>query len=262
MIQDSDTTVVTSIFAHLFGRRAVVTGGMSGIGLAVARSLSEAGAALAIIDRTPAPSGRLHNLGLPPDTNFIRADIANEAEIADALRCADEALGGIDALITAAGIARAGTTPETSLSDFDAVVSVNLKGTFLTCRAAIPLMIRSGGGAIVTIASEQGLVGVPAMAAYSASKGGVVQLTRSLAVDHAQHGIRVNCVCPGPVLTPMLEAFAATDSGALDKEAATTLLGRIGRPEEIAAAARFFASDAASFITGAILAVDGGATAH
>lgn len=260
MIEDAETGAVASIFAHLFGRRAVVTGGMSGIGLAIARTLAQAGAAIVVIDRTPAARGR--DIDLPVDTIFLTADVADEAQIAEAMRRADDALGGIDTLITAAGIARAGTTPETSLSDLDAVVTVNLKGTFLTCRAAIPLMIRSGGGAIVTIASEQGLVGVPAMAAYSASKGGVVQLTRSLAVDHAAHGIRVNCVCPGPVLTPMLEAFAKTDDGALDKEAATTLLGRIGRPEEIAAAARFFASDAASFITGAILAVDGGATAH
>jgi NAD(P)-dependent dehydrogenase (short-subunit alcohol dehydrogenase family) len=262
MIQDSETAVITPIFAHLFGRRAVVTGGMSGIGLAVARTLAQAGAAIVIIDRTPVPATGARGLELPSDAKFITADIADEAQIADAIRRADEILGGIDTLVTAAGIARAGTTPETSLADLDDVVTVNLKGTFLTCRAAIPLMIRSGGGAIVTIASEQGLVGVPAMAAYSASKGGVVQLTRSLAVDHAPHGIRVNCVCPGPVLTPMLEAFAASDAGAFDKEAATTLLGRIGRPEEIAAAARFFASDAASFITGAILAVDGGATAH
>ena len=262
MLHESQTTGTAPVFAHLNGRRAVVTGGLSGIGLAVARSLSQAGAALVIIDRSPAPAGRLRDLDLPPDTNFIKADIADEVQIADAIRRADEFLSGIDTLVTAAGIARAGTTPETSLSDLDAVVSVNLKGTFLTCRAAIPRMISAGGGAIVTIASEQGLVGVPAMAAYSASKGAVVQLTRSLAVDHARHGIRVNCVCPGPVLTPMLQAFADSDAGAFAKEAATTLLGRIGRPEEIAAAARFFVSDAASFITGAILAVDGGATAH
>ncbi|MGE0239180.1 MAG: SDR family NAD(P)-dependent oxidoreductase [Parvibaculaceae bacterium] len=262
MIHETEPVGVPSIFASLAGRRALVTGGMSGIGLAAARALSQAGAALAIIDLTPAPARGVRDLKLPPDTYFIRADVADEAQISDAVRRADEVLGGIDTLVTAAGIARAGTTPETSLTDLDAVVSVNLKGTFLTCRAAIPPMIRAGGGAIVTIASEQGLVGVPAMAAYSASKGGVVQLTRSLAVDHARHGIRVNCVCPGPVLTPMLAAFAADDAGAIEKEAATTLLGRIGRPEEIAAAARFFVSDAASFITGAILAVDGGATAH
>lgn len=262
MIHATETAGAAPVFANLAGRRAIVTGGMSGIGLAVARALSQAGAALVIIDRTPAPAGRLRDLDLPPDTNFIKADIADAAQIADAVRRADEFLSGIDTLVTAAGIARAGTAPETSLSDLDAVVSVNLKGTFLTCRAVLPLMIRAGRGAIVTIASEQGLVGVPAMAAYSASKGGVVQLTRSLAVDHARHGIRVNCVCPGPVLTPMLEAFATSDPAALAKEAATTLLGRIGRPEEIAAATRFFVSDAASFITGAILAVDGGATAH
>lgn len=252
-------------FASMAGRRAVITGGLSGIGLAAARFFAAAGASLVLIDRSVPRQGGLTDLGFGQETTFLQADVSDDGGIAEAMKSAAEWLGGIDALVTAAGIARAGTAPETPLRDLDDVLSVNLKGTFLCCRAAIPVMRRSGGGSIVTIASEQGMVGVPAMAAYCASKGGVVQLTRALAVDHARDGIRVNCVCPGPILTPMLEAFldgTGDRAGQLKKEAATTLLGRVGKAEEIAAAVQFLTSSAASFVTGVILPVDGGATAH
>ncbi len=252
-------------FASMAGRRAVITGGLSGIGLATARSFAAAGASLVLIDRTTPPEGGLPEFGFGLTTTFLQADVSDEREIGEAVDRAAERLGGIDALVTAAGIARGGTAPGTSLRDLDDVIAVNLKGTFLTCRSVIPVMTRIGGGSIVTIASEQGLVGVPAMAAYSASKGGVVQLTRALAVDHAVNGIRVNCVCPGPILTPMLEEFLAATGDRvrhLQREAATTLLGRVGNAEEVAAAIQFLASNAASFITGVILPADGGATAH
>ena len=252
-------------FASMHGRRAVITGGLSGIGLAAARFFSAAGASVVLIDRSRPPESGLPDLGFGRQAIYLQADVASESEITEAINRAADRLGGIDALVTAAGIAKAGTAPETSTHDLENVISVNLTGTFLTCRAAIPHIKSAGGGAIVTIASEQGLVGVPAMAAYCASKGGVVQLTRALAVDHANDGIRINCVCPGPILTPMLEEFlAGTDNreGQMIREAATTLLGRIGKVEEVASAAQFLASAAASFITGVILPVDGGATAH
>lgn len=261
----SEHALDPQLSGSLRGKRAVITGGLSGIGLEVARFFRRAGAGVALIDKQPPSNRQPAAQDLGPHVQIIAADVADADQIAKAIDAAQAALGGIDIVVTAAGIARAGTVTESSLADINAVLDVNLKGTLLTCRASIPYLSQNAAGAIVTIASEQGIVGVPAMAAYSASKGGVVQLTRSLAVDHAKQGIRVNCVCPGPVMTPMLQAFLASADAATDQleaEAATTLLRRIGKPQEIAAAVLFLASESASYITGAILPVDGGATAH
>jgi NAD(P)-dependent dehydrogenase (short-subunit alcohol dehydrogenase family) len=175
--------------------------------------------------------------------------------------------GRVDVLVNAAGIGtpRPVTIDEATLAEWNELCAVNLTGTLLCCRGVIPVMRRGGGGAIVNIASELGLVGSPRSAMYGATKGAVVQLTRALAVDHAPDHIRVNCVCPGPVDTPLLRrgvARASDPEAKLRAEMSSTLLGRLGRPEEIASVIHFLASDEASFVTGSALLVDGATTAR
>jgi meso-butanediol dehydrogenase/(S,S)-butanediol dehydrogenase/diacetyl reductase len=238
-------------FALIEGRRIAVTGAASGIGLACMAALRAGGAKVAAIDRNPM-TGAL----------AFRADVAVPQDLVAAIDAAAAALGGLDGVVAAAGIACSGNVHELPIDDLDRMLAVNLRGVLLTMRAALPHLRRNRSSAAVLIASEQGLVGVPGMAGYAASKGGVVQLTRALAVDHAREGVRVNCVCPGPVLTPMLvEAVGGSSPQLLAREAQTTLLGRVAAPEEIASVVRFLLSDAASYITGAIIPVDGGASA-
>jgi NAD(P)-dependent dehydrogenase (short-subunit alcohol dehydrogenase family) len=149
-------------------------------------------------------------------------------------------------------------------SEWDRLLAVNLKGVFLCSRAAIPVMRRQGGGVVVNVASELALVGGTEIAAYCASKGGVLQLTKAMAIDHAVDNIRVNCVCPGPIDTPLLDSIMRTERDQLTARRAIeekTLMKRLGRPEEIAAAIAFLAGEESSYMTGAALVVDGGWTA-
>ena len=238
---------------------AIVTGGASGLGLATAARLAREGARVAVVDRAdpePAVRGIVDAGG---DAWGIRADIADEGQVSQAQR--------VDALVNAAGIGtpRPATIDAAPLADWQALCAVNLTGTILCCRAVIPAMRRGGGGTIVNIASELGLVGAPRSALYGATKGAVIQLTRALAVDHAVDQIRVNCVCPGPVDTPLLRGAVAraTDPAAkMRDQIDSTLLGRLGRPEEIASVIHFLVSDEASFMTGSIVVADGGVTAR
>jgi NAD(P)-dependent dehydrogenase (short-subunit alcohol dehydrogenase family) len=175
-----------------------------------------------------------------------------------------EALGGLDILLNNAGIVHRATVTETSDAEWERVMAVNVRSVFLMSRATIPLMEEAGGGAIVNIASGWGLAGGPRAAAYCASKGAVVQMTRAMAIDHGVRNIRVNCVCPGDTDTPLLhqeaELLGQADAEFM-REAADRPLGRVGTVEEIARAVLYLASDSASFVTGATLAVDGGGTA-
>jgi dihydroanticapsin dehydrogenase len=198
---------------------------------------------------------------------LVRADVSSAQEVAAMVRELEIRWQGLEVLVNNSGIGTSASpdrVAEIDEADWDRVLDVNLKGVMLACRAVLPGMMRRGSGAIVNISSIRGLLGNPSLASYCASKGGEVLLTRSLALDYARYGVRVNCICPGFVLSEMLAGYIAkqADPAAAQRAfAAMAPQNRIGRPEEIAAAAVFLASRASSFVTGVALPVDGGYTA-
>ena len=228
---------------------AVVTGAASGIGSACADRLAEEGATVVTLDVT----GAVDHL----------VDVRDEGAVEAAFASVMGDHGRLDAVVNAAGVAGGGPIHLLDGDEWDRVVDVNLKGTFLVDKHSAIHMLAQGHGSIVNIASIEGLEGTEGGSAYNASKGGVVLLTKSIAIDYGRRGIRVNCICPGGVDTPLLRSI--TDADGMepyrDKLREEHLLGRFGRPSEIAAAAAFLASDDASFITGHALVVDGGFTA-
>jgi NAD(P)-dependent dehydrogenase (short-subunit alcohol dehydrogenase family) len=247
-------------------RRTLVTGGGAGIGLAIARAFAREGAAIAIVDldagRAEAAAAELAAGG--NRTLGLAANVADERQVAAAVSEAAAALGGLDVVVNNAGIAAFGRVDTTDLATWERVMAVNVTGTFLVSRAAIPFLLASGRGSIINLGSVAGLVGIPGMAAYCAAKGAIVNLTRQMAADFSGLGIRVNAICPGTVAaTDLGRSLLGSDTSpdAQARRLAKYPIGRFGEPEEIAEAALFLASDRASFVSGAIMAVDGGMTA-
>jgi NAD(P)-dependent dehydrogenase (short-subunit alcohol dehydrogenase family) len=251
---------------ELDGKVAVVTGATSGIGRAIALRLVSGGARVVGAARRPEPGGRLieevEQAG--GAARFVPAEMRDPAQVERVVAEAEAAFGRVDILISAAGRMSAGTAPETSVELWREIIDTNLAGPFFLAKYGIPAVVRAGGGAMVIIASELGLVGARDAAAYCAAKGGLVNLTRALAVDHAPQGVRVNCLCPGPIDTPLLRDWfaSAPDPAALERDQLEPVpLGRLGTAEEIAEAAVFLASGAASYFAGSVVVADGGATA-
>jgi meso-butanediol dehydrogenase/(S,S)-butanediol dehydrogenase/diacetyl reductase len=224
------------------GRHIVVTGAASGLGLGIARAAEAEGAHVTALDRNPAPFADAH-----------ACDVSDEAQVADALA----SLPRIDGLVNAAGIALRLSVTDTDMTDYDRLMAVNLRGLFLVSKLALPRM-KAHGGAVLHFSSCVGVTGTRNRAAYSASKGGIIALTRNMALDYAADSIRVNCLCPGFVDTPLLAKMPPERRARL---ASAHPLGRIGTVEDVAPMALFLLSDQAAWITGQAIGVDGGFTA-
>jgi 2-hydroxycyclohexanecarboxyl-CoA dehydrogenase len=246
----------------LAGRVALVTGAGSGIGRAIALRLAQDGAATAFSDLNPetaraaaetanAAGGRALALAL---------DVTSATSVAQAVAAAERELGGIDLLVNNAGWDKVEPFLRSEPETWDRIIAINLKGTFLCCKAVLPGMIERGRGAVVSIASDAGRVGSSGEAVYSATKGGIIAFTKTLARELARHHINVNCVCPGPTETPLLASLSESNPRLGEALQRAIPWGRLGQPEEIAGAVAFLAGPDAAYITGQTLSVSGGLT--
>ncbi|MCS7220822.1 MAG: glucose 1-dehydrogenase [Anaerolineae bacterium] len=249
----------------LAGKVAIITGAGAGIGRATALLFAREGARVIVADHNPNSGAETVTLirQAGGEAVFVQADVAVATDAEKMISTALETFGRLDILVNNAGIYAKGDTANTTEEEWDRILDVNLKGVFLCSKYAIPAMKKTGGGVIVNVASEAGLVAIKNQVAYNVSKAGVIALTKSIAVDFAADNIRANCICPGTTETPLVQA-------ALAKEADPTRtrrvleesrpLNRLGRPEEIAAGILYLASDELGYATGAVLSVDGGYT--
>jgi NAD(P)-dependent dehydrogenase (short-subunit alcohol dehydrogenase family) len=245
---------------RLDAKTALVTGAASGIGAACALRFAREGARIAGLDLA-APADEAWNAvaKAAPDASFHTCDVRSEDAICAAVEEIVQRHGRIDVVVNAAGVAGGGPVHTITSAEWDRVLDVNLKGTFLVCKHVLPRMLEQRSGSIVNLASVEGIEGLEGGSAYNASKGGVVLLTRNLAIDYGRRGIRANCLCPGLIETQMTAVvFQPGMEKVRERFVDAHQLGRPGRPEEVAAAALFLASDDASFVTGHALVVDGG----
>lgn len=243
---------------RLSGSVAIITGGNTGIGLATTRLFASEGARVLV-----ASLGSGDEVAGLPNVSFQETDITDAESVGRMVAVAVEQFGRIDVLFCNAGYSRPGSVLTAAETDWDRTLAVNLTGTFLCCRHVVPVMREQGGGSIIINSSQQALVGSKNSVAYSASKGGLLALTRAMAIDHAEDGIRVNALCPGAVETTGLTAWFSRP-GAPDRETWKRAhpLGRFGRPEDVGRAALYLASGDSSWVTGSVLVVDGGFSAQ
>jgi NAD(P)-dependent dehydrogenase (short-subunit alcohol dehydrogenase family) len=241
---------------------ALITGAGSGIGRAAALLFSKEGAKVGVADYNPA--GGQETVRIIKEAGgeaiFAKADVSKSAEVQRMIKDVVDAYGRIDILYNNAGILRYCPTADITEEEWDLVVDTNLKGTFLCSKYAIPVMIKHGGGVIITTTSTSGLSSVAYSAHYGASKAGVINLTKTIAMDYGAQKIRANCICPGGIITPMTEAGIKSDPDVTEGQLRTLLVGRFGQAEDVAKVALFLACDDSSFVTGSTVVVDGGRT--
>lgn len=250
---------------ELSGKVAVITGAASGIGRASAELFAREGACVLAADITDdAGMAVADAISASGGTcSYIHADTGREADIEAMIHAALGRYGRLDVLFNNAGIeGEQGATVDADVDNWDRVMNINLKGVFLGMKHGIKAMLQSGGGAVINNASVAGLVGFPNIPAYCAAKGGVVQLTRAAALEYATQNVRVNCLCPGVIDTPMVQRFTGGTAEGASAMVAMEPVGRLGRAEEVAQLALYLASDRSSFVTGAVIPVDGGFVAR
>ena len=246
---------------------ALITGAGKGIGRAAAVALARQGVKVALLarDEVSGQEAIAACEAVGGEALWLSADVGSEEQVAAAFDRLDEHWGRLDVLVNNAGIYAQGDVVSTSLDDWERLQRVNVTGAFVCAKYAVPLMQRGGGGSIINVASEAGLVGIPGQLAYNVSKAALIAMTRSMAVDLAAEQIRVNCVCPGTTWTPLVEASVASDANPaqrLEHLEKSRPAGRLGTADEIAGAIVYFAADHARYTTGAVLSVDGGYTAQ